>query len=134
MKPAKRSPATSAQAAGCPVPTWCARNRKSPTRLQRHEAKEAPTEEPKGGAIGGAEKGALAPWVLLPTFANNPKLGATSLGALAAYMRKFDAESQLSMFGASAQYTSTDSATLALFARTSFDRDHHRLPSGRLAA
>ena len=71
-------------------------------------------------------KKAPSPWVLLPTFSNNPKLG-TSVGALAAYLRKFDAESQLSMFGASAQYTSTDSATAVLFARTSFDADQHRL-------
>ena len=50
---------------------------------------------------------APSPWVLLPTFTNNPKLG-TSVGALAGYLRKFDAESKLSIFGASAQYTSSD--------------------------
>jgi hypothetical protein len=63
---------------------------------------------------------------LLPTFANNPKLG-TSVGALAGYVRKFDAQSQVSIFGVSAQYTSTDSATAVLFGRTSFDGDQHRL-------
>jgi hypothetical protein len=67
-----------------------------------------------------------SPWVLLPTFSNNPKLG-TAVGGIAAYLKKFDAQSQLSVFGASAQYTSTDSATAALFARTSFSADHHRI-------
>lgn len=67
-----------------------------------------------------------SPWLLVPTFSNNPKLG-TAVGALAGYLKSFDPESQASIFGVSAQYTSTDSATLALFARTSFAADHHRL-------
>jgi hypothetical protein len=78
---------------------------------------QAPTDEPKK---------APSPWLLLPTFSNNPKLG-TSLGALAGYVRKFDPESQVSIFGVSAQYTSTDSATAVVFGRTSFDADRHRL-------
>src|SRR5215472_13613108 len=69
---------------------------------------------------------APSPWVLLPTFANNPKLG-TSAGALGAYMTKFDAQSKLSMFGVNAQYTSTDSATAGAFARASFGADRHRI-------
>ena len=73
-----------------------------------------------------APANAPSPWVLLPTLTNSPKLG-TSVGALGAYLRKFDAESQLSMFGASAQYTSTDSATVAAFARASFGADQHRI-------
>ena len=67
-----------------------------------------------------------SPWLLLPTFSNNPKLG-TSLGVLGAYMRKFDAESQLSMFGGGAQYTSTNSTIATAFARSSFGADQHRI-------
>ena len=67
-----------------------------------------------------------SPWLLLPTFSNNPKLGS-SLGAMGAYLRKFDPQSQLSVFGVSAQYTSTDSATAVLFARASYAADHHRI-------
>jgi len=67
-----------------------------------------------------------SPWLLIPTFSNNPKLG-TAVGALAGYLKSFDPQSQASIFAASAQYTSTNSATLALFARTSFAADHHRL-------
>jgi hypothetical protein len=69
---------------------------------------------------------APSPWILLPTFSNSPKLG-TSAGALGAYMKKFDAQSQVSMFGTNAQYTSTDSATVGAFVRASFGADHHRI-------
>jgi hypothetical protein len=76
-------------------------------------------------------KKAPSPWLLLPTFSNNPKLG-TSVGAMAGYITKFDPQSQVSIFGVSAQYTSTDSATVALFARTSFFGDQHRLNVGAI--
>jgi hypothetical protein len=74
-------------------------------------------------------KKATSPWLLLPTFSNNPKLG-TSAGAMAAYITQFDPKSQVSIFGANAQYTSTKSATVALFARASFAGDRHRLSLG----
>ena len=67
-----------------------------------------------------------SPWLLLPTFSSNPKLG-TSLGALGGYVTKFDAESQASIFALAAQYTDTESATAAAIARTSFGADHHRI-------
>ena len=67
-----------------------------------------------------------SPWLVLPTLSSNPKLG-TSLGALTAYLHYFDEKSQVSMFGASAQYTSTDSVVGAIFAKTSSGADHHRL-------
>ena len=97
--------------------------RKGTGRARSPEApKEAPAEEPKK---------APSPWLLLPTFSNNPKLG-TSVGAMAGYVTKFDPQSQVSIFGVSAQYTSTDSATVALFARTSFAGDQHRLNVGAI--
>lgn len=67
-----------------------------------------------------------SPWLLLPTFSSNPKLG-TSLGALAAYLHYFDEASKPSIFGVTAQYTSTGSTVGGAFARTSFGADHHRL-------
>jgi hypothetical protein len=67
-----------------------------------------------------------SPWLVLPTFSSNPKLG-TSLGAMGGYLRKFDPESQLSIFGLMGQYTSTDSVIGSAVARTSFGADHHRL-------
>lgn len=65
-------------------------------------------------------------WLLIPTFTSNPKLG-TSLGAIAGYLHKFDPKSQLSIFGVSAQYSSTDSLVAAAIARASFGEDQHRL-------
>jgi hypothetical protein len=92
------------------------------------QGEEPNTAPPQGEETSQAEtpKGAPSPWLLLPTFSNNPKLG-TAAGALVGYVRKFDPESQVSIFGASAQYTSTDSATAVLFGRTSFLADQHRV-------
>jgi len=115
---ARRSPTLAVLAACClgaPV-----------VHAQGEEPKPAATEAPRGEAPTEAAKKAPSPWLLLPTFSNNPKLG-TSLGALAGYVHKFDAQSQVSIFGVSAQYTSTDSATAVVFGRTSFDADQHRL-------
>ena len=67
-----------------------------------------------------------SPWLLVPTLSSNPKLG-TSVGGMGGYMHYFDPQSQVSLFGASALYTSTDSIIAALFAKTSFGADHHRV-------
>ena len=72
------------------------------------------------------KKDSESPWLLVPTVSASPKLG-TSLGGMGAYMHYFDPESQPSLFGASAQYTSTESVVASVFAKTSFDADHHRL-------
>jgi len=57
---------------------------------------------------------------------SNPKLG-TAFGGIAAYLHKFDAESQVSLFGVTYQYTTTDSSIAGAFVRTSFGADHHRI-------
>jgi hypothetical protein len=67
-----------------------------------------------------------SPWLVMPTVSSDPKLG-TSLGVFGAYLHYFDEKSQASMFGAAAQYTTTDSKVGAVFAKTSFGEDHHRL-------
>jgi hypothetical protein len=67
-----------------------------------------------------------SPWLLVPVVSSNPKLG-TAFGGMGAYLRKFDDASQVSMFGATYQYTSTESTIAGAFARTSFGADHHRL-------
>ena len=85
----------------------------------------ADTPPPETEAQGTAAK-ARSPWLFLPTFSSNPKLG-NALGAMGAYVTKFDPKSQVSIFGLSAQYTDTDSATAAAVARTSFREDHHRI-------
>jgi hypothetical protein len=67
-----------------------------------------------------------SPWLLVPTFSVSPKLGA-SIGALAGYMHYFDEKSKVSMFGVTAQYTSTGSMVAGVFGKTSFDEDRQRL-------
>jgi hypothetical protein len=67
-----------------------------------------------------------SPWLLLPTFSANPKLGA-SVGFLAGYLHYFDELSQVSTFGVTGQYTSTGSMVAGAFGKASFDEDHQRV-------
>ncbi len=67
-----------------------------------------------------------SPWLATPLLATSPKMGS-SVGALGAYLHYFDPQSQVSMFGAMAEYTNTDSMVGGLFARTSHRADHHRV-------
>jgi hypothetical protein len=67
-----------------------------------------------------------SPWLAMPTVSSDPKLG-TSFGVLGAYLHYFDEKSRVSMFGATVQYTSTDSTVGGVFAKTSFGEDQHRL-------
>lgn len=72
-----------------------------------------------------------SPWILMPIFQSNPKLG-TSLGALAGYMHYFDEKSRPSIFALMGQYTSTDSIVAGFQARTSFDEDRQRIIAGTM--
>jgi len=90
-------------------------------------ATATPAGPPEKPAAEG--KGKLAdrsPWLLVPVVSSNPKLG-TSFGGMGAYLHQFDAESQVSLFGLTYQYTTTHSTIAGAFARTSFHEDHHRL-------
>jgi hypothetical protein len=71
------------------------------------------------------QKRGWGPWIASPIFSSNPKLG-TSLGAVAGLLYYFDETSRPSMFGVSGQYSSTESYTVALKAKTSFAGDRHR--------
>jgi hypothetical protein len=90
----------------------------------------APVENPAAAPIPivsqTQQREIKSPWLLAPLFSSNPKLGAAG-GAIAGYMRYFDAESRLSVFGVMYQYTSTHSQIAGVFARTSFGADHHRI-------
>ena len=65
-------------------------------------------------------------WLLVPVFSSSPKLG-TAVGGLGAYLHTFDAESRVSLFGVTYQYSSTHSQILGAFARISSGADHHRI-------
>lgn len=81
---------------------------------------------PDPSAPAPAEEKPRSPWLIVPVFSSSPKLG-TSFGGLGAYIRKFDPDSRVSLFGVSYQYTSTHSQVAAAFVRASFDADHHRI-------
>jgi hypothetical protein len=82
----------------------------------------APAEPPQPAAAPAVR----SPWLLVPVFSSSPKLG-TAVGGLVAYLRKFDPDSRVSLFGATYQYTTTHSQIAGAFARTSFGADHHRI-------
>jgi len=67
-----------------------------------------------------------SPWLFVPIVSSSPKLG-TSGGLLAAYLKVFDPDSRVSLFGVNYQYTTTHSSIGGLFARASFGADHHRV-------
>ena len=92
----------------------------------------------KGNDASEAEKSQTAdsdkaqrdsPWLLTPTFSVDPKLGR-NLGAIAAYLHRFDEASPISLTGASLSYSNTDSLVGGVFADLYWGRDHHRLVAG----
>jgi len=85
-----------------------------------------PASPPVQQAADQKPKERSSPWLLVPVVSSNPKLG-TAFGGMGAYLHKFDPDSQVSIFGVTYQYTSTDSTIAGVFARTSFAADHHRL-------
>jgi hypothetical protein len=85
---------------------------------------DAPSAGPNTAQPSSPERS--SPWVIAPIASSSPKLG-TAAGGLGAYGPKFDAASRLSLFGGTFQYSSTDSIVSAVFARTSFGEDHHRV-------
>jgi hypothetical protein len=97
-----------------------------PAEDQAAADKSAADKPPAEKAPSAKPPAKRSPWMAMPIVASNPKLG-TSLGALGGYLHKFDPKSRVSIFAASFQYTSTDSAIGMLVARTSFGEDHHRL-------
>lgn len=82
-----------------------------------------------------AAAGERGPWMAAPYVSSSPKMG-TALGATGGILYYFDEQSRASLFGVSAQYTSTDSAKVSLSAKTSFGADRHRvkaaLSTGRI--
>lgn len=73
----------------------------------------------------GEGKTEESPWLLAPTFSSDPKVG-TSLGFLAGYLFKIDAESTSSMAGAMSSYSDTNSVIGGAFLRSFWDNDSKR--------
>jgi hypothetical protein len=86
-------------------------------------AQAGPSDERAG--VGGTEEEEESPWLLVPTFSLNPKLGG-AFGVMGAYLHYFDEKSRPSMFGVGGQYTTTESAILSFFGRASWNEDKQR--------
>jgi len=95
--------------------------------LAQTEVKQtgSPSED---DALAKLEK---SPWLLVPVFQSNPKLG-TSVGALAGYVHYFDERSRPSIFALMGQYSSTESIIAGAQARASFDEDRQRVIAGMM--
>lgn len=89
------------------------------------QAQAAPPGEPAGKETG-TEADKESPWLAIPTFSVNPKLGA-SFGAIGAYLHYFDDKSRPSLFGLGGQYTTSESVIASAFCRASWDQDHQRV-------
>jgi Omp85 superfamily domain len=98
----------------------------SPTAFAQTENSEPSAAEADDSSSPLGER---SPWLLMPVFSVNPKLG-TALGALGGYMHYFDEKSRPSIFAFTGQYTTTHSIVAGAQARTSFDEDHQRLIVG----
>ena len=68
----------------------------------------------------------LKPWLITPTIAADPKLGA-NVGGLVAYLKQLDAQSTPSMIGLSVSYSDSDSITGGLGAQLYWGGDTRRL-------
>ena len=97
-----------------------------PTEAQERSGQAGGDTTTNTQAPDDSAKGQSSPWVLAPLVSSSPKLG-TSAGGIVAYATAFDPKSRVSLFGLMAQYTSTDSIIAAVFTRTSFAADHHRI-------
>lgn len=72
-----------------------------------------------------------SPWLITPTFSSSPKLG-NSLGALGAYLHKFDEKSPISTFTLMGNYSDTGSSFYGAFGTAYFSADQHRLKVGAI--
>ncbi len=70
-----------------------------------------------------------SPWLAVPLVSSGPKMGS-SLGAMVAYLHKFDKDSPTSTFAAVGTYSNTDSSFAGIFAKTFFDNNKQRLMTG----
>ena len=95
---------------------------------QSEDARPAATDEQSlsDDDMTEASDKKLKPWLITPTIAADPKLGA-NVGGLVAYLKQLDAESTPSMIGLSVSYSDTDSITGGIGAQLYWGADTRRL-------
>lgn len=89
----------------------------------QHESQ--PQEEDKGAMAQHAR----SPWLLVPLVSSGPKLG-TSVGAMGAYIHRFDEASPPSLIGVQAKYSNTGSSTVGAGGKLYFNEDRDRVVVG----
>jgi len=95
--------------------------------IQANAADEAQTKSQDKETVEEKE----SPWLATPTFSSSPKLG-NSIGALGAYLHKFDEKSPTSTLTAMGSYSDTDSSFYGVFGTAYFLADEHRIKIGAL--
>lgn len=80
-------------------------------------------------ALASTEEEKESPWLVTPTISSDPKLG-TTLGGIAAYLHRFDENSEQSMFGLFGTYSNTDSYVAGIFGELYFDSNKHKVVGG----
>lgn len=90
------------------------------------------TTSVEGGGAASADT-PESPWLFTPLISSAPKFG-TSIGAMGAYLHKFDENSPTSMFAAIVSYSNTESLVYGGFGATYFDNDNQRLMLGVIRA
>ena len=96
---------------------------------QTASTEQYPPEETTETSATSAPDGEAAParpWLITPTLAADPKLGA-NVGGVVAYLRKLDEQSTASMVGTSVSYSDTDSITGGVGAQLFWGADTRRL-------
>jgi hypothetical protein len=93
------------------------------------EMEDDATEAENAQAVNSDQPQRDSPWLLTPTFSVDPKLGR-NVGAIAAYLHRFDEASPVSLTGAMLSYSNTDSLVSAMFTDLYWGADHHRLTAG----
>jgi hypothetical protein len=84
-----------------------------------------------GGSVADGEA-RESPWLLTPLITAEPKLG-TTIGGMGAYIKKFDEQSDESMFGVFGTYSETESWITAFFADVYFDNNKQKILAAAVA-
>ena len=95
-------------------------------RLHPVALAQDPPSDAAAPAQDKEDKPEESPWLALPIFSLNPKLGFSG-GAMLGYLFYFDEASRVSTLGLTGQYTSTGSVIAGVVGRLSFSEDHQRL-------
>ncbi|MBS0454348.1 MAG: BamA/TamA family outer membrane protein [Proteobacteria bacterium] len=97
--------------------------------LGAHSEEENTSSQQPPEDQGVMAQHARSPWLFVPLVSTGPKLG-TSLGAMAGYIHRFDAQSPPSMLAVQGKGSNTGSSTVAAGGKLYFNEDRDRVIVG----